>query len=311
MNAALVATGVLLVGATAWLIVRVAIFPRLRFEAHLRHVESYGFERQASDEPMVVGRGWLRPALDRLAASIGRRLMAAIPQLPAITRRDLTAGAHYEITPEAVHGYRAMAATIVPMLIVLYALGNGGLSAIGAVLTASTLVLSWQLPATLILRQARLRLDKIDRELPQFIDLLVATVEAGIGFGGALSGVANRFKGPLGDELQIAMRQQSLGISTDRALGDMLERCESPSMRAFVRAVLRAESHGVSIGPVMRHLAHDIRRRRRDLALEKIQKAPIKMLIPLVLFILLPLLMVILFPAMYNILHILAGTGGA
>lgn len=307
MNAFLVAMGVLLVGATAWLVVRVALLPRMRFEAHLRHVESYGFDSQVGEEPVGVGRGWLRPGLDRLAQAIGRRLIAAVPQLRPVSRGELTGAGHYDVTPEAVHGYRVLAATILPLLIVVYALGSGGLSLLAVVLVVAIAILGWEIPAIGIRRQARTRLDKIDRELPQFIDLLVATVEAGIGFGGALNGVAIRFKGPLGDELRITMRQQTLGIATDRALGDMLERTDTPSLRAFVRAVIRAESHGASIGPVMRHLAHDIRQRRRDLAKERIQKAPIKMLIPLVLFILLPLLMVIMFPALYNIIHTLKG----
>ena len=308
MNAALIAIGVLFVSATGWLIARVIVLPRLRFEGHLRHVESYGFERDVPEERTVVARGWLNSALNSLAESIGRGLMARFPGLPAVRRGELTAAGRYEITPQALHGYRALAATLLPGLAILYALDSGGFSFLGVALTITVGVLGWELPAILIRRQARLRLDKIDRDLPQFIDLLVATVEAGVAFGGALSSVANRVAGPLGDELRVTMQQQRLGIGTERALGDMLERCETPSVRAFVRAVIRADSHGVSIGPVMRHLAHDIRQRRRDLARERIQKAPIKMLIPLVLFILLPLLMVILFPAMYNILHILSHT---
>ena len=77
-------------------------------------------------------------------------------------------------------------------------------------------------------------------------------------------------------------------------------------MRAFVRTVIRAESHGASIGPVLRHLASDIRQRRRDAAREKIQKAPIKLLFPLAFLILPALLLAILFPAMYNIVHTLS-----
>ena len=308
MNAALITIGVLFVATTGWLIARVIVLPRLRFEGHLRNVESYGFGRPVAEEHGFLARGWLNSAINRLAELVGRTLIERLPQISAVKRGELTAAGHYEMTPQALHGYRGLAATILPGLAVLYGFASGGFSFLGIVLIIAIGVLGWEMPAIIVRRQARLRLDKIDRDLPQFIDLLVATVEAGVAFGGALGSVANRVKGPLGDELRLTMHQQQLGIATERALNDMLERVETPSVRAFVRAVIRAESHGVSIGPVMRHLAHDIRQRRRDVARERIQKAPIKMLIPLVLFILLPLLMVILFPAMYNILHILAHT---
>lgn len=307
MNAALLTIGVLLVGLTAWLILRVALIPRLQIELHLRHVESYGFDRAAPEEAAFAPRGWLDAWLNGAAEWIGETLITQMPRLPWMTRGELTAAGYYEMSQEAAHGYRAMTAVILPALMVVYELGNGGFSLLGVAFTAAVALLGWQLPAILIRRRGRSRLNEIDRELPQLIDLLVATVEAGIGFGGALSSVANRFNGPLGDELRITIHQQSLGIATDRALNEMSERCDTPFIRAFVRAVIRAESHGASIGPVMRHLAHDIRQRRRDAARERIQKAPVKLLFPLVFFILLPLMMVILFPAFYNIIHILAG----
>jgi tight adherence protein C len=308
MATALMVLGVLLVGATGWLIARSLVLPRLRLEAHLRDVQSYGFERQVSDETSVASasRGWLNSSLNAAAERIGRWLMTHLPSLPAVSRTDLSAAGYYDITPEAVHGYRALGLCFAVLLAVLYELGSGGLSAFGIVAIVCVAVLAWDGPRLLIRQRGRSRLNAIDRELPQLLDLLVATVEAGIGFGGALNGVANRFDGPLGDELRITMRQQNLGISTDRALTEMADRCQTPSVRSFARAVIRAESHGVAIGPVLRHLAREIRQRRRDAAREKIQKAPIKMLFPLVFFILLPLLMVIMFPAMYNILHVLS-----
>src|SRR5205807_209817 len=121
-------------------------------------------------------------------------------------------------------------------------------------------------PSILINRRGRVRLEKIDRALPQLVDLLVATVEAGVAFGAALGTVAARFTGPLGDELRLTLQQQSLGVSTERALSGLAERCDTSYIRAFVRTVVRAESHGISIGPVMRHLSNDIRQRRRDAA---------------------------------------------
>jgi Flp pilus assembly protein TadB len=301
------ALGVVLVGVTGWLVVRVVVLPRLQIEFHLRHVESYGFERTLPEEAEFAPRGWINSALNSAAETIGRTLIEQMPRLGWMTRGELTAAGYYDISQETAHGYRAIVTAFVTLIILVYGIGTGGFSLLSGVLAICLVVAVWMLPGILIRQRGTSRLTEIDRELPQLIDLLVATVEAGISFGGALSSVANRFSGPLGYELRITMQQQTLGISTERALNEMVERCETPSVRSFVRAVIRAESHGASIGPVMRHLAHDIRQRRRDAARERIQKAPIKLLFPLVLFILLPLMIVIMYPAFYNIIHILAG----
>ena len=306
----LMVLGVFLVGLTGWLVARVIILPRLHVEVHLRHVERYGFGRGARDDlsPVAAPRGWFNAWIESVAERMGGALISGVRLLPALQRGELTAAGIYDMTPEAVHGYRTLCTTFVTLLLAFYALAAGGFSAVGLLLTVTVIVLSWELPSILIRSRGRSRLNAIDRDLPQFLDLVVATVEAGISFGGALTGAASRIQGPLGDELRIAMQQQSLGISSERSLNDMADRVYTPSVRSFARAVIRAESHGVSIGPVLRHLSAEIRNRRRDAAREKVQKAPIKMLFPLVLFILVPLLMVIMFPAMYNILHVLSHT---
>jgi tight adherence protein C len=306
MTGVLMAAGVLLVGTAAWLMVRAYVLPRLRLQSHLRDVESYGFAQPPGHGEANAARNSLNAALNAVAERVGSGLMEHVPRLTPLRRGELTAAGYYEATAEAVHGYRAMAAIFLPALVILYGIGAGGFSALTLFVAVAAAVLGWRLPAMLIRHRGTTRLDKIDHDLPQFIDLLVATIEAGSAFGGALSGVAGRFHGPLGEELSLTMRQQSLGMGTDVALTDMAERVETPSVRAFVRTVIRAESHGSSIGPVLRHLASDIRQRRRDAAREKIQKAPIKMLFPLAFLILPALLLVILFPAMYNIIHVLS-----
>ena len=128
-------------------------------------------------------------------------------------------------------------------------------------------------------------------------------------FSASLLLVASRIQGPLGDEVRLAIRHQELGISTSDALEDMLERCETPSMHAFVRTVTRGESMGLSISPILRELATDIRRRRRQAAQEKMHKAPVKMLFP-TMFLIMPALMIVLFyPAAYQVMKGLSKVG--
>jgi tight adherence protein C len=98
-----------------------------------------------------------------------------------------------------------------------------------------------------------------------------------------------------------------MGLSAERALSNLLERCDTPSMRAFVRAVLQGESLGVSIASMMRNLATEARKRRRQNAHAKIQRAPVKMLFPLVFLIFPALMIVLLYPAVTQLLHELGG----
>ena len=97
------------------------------------------------------------------------------------------------------------------------------------------------------------------------------------------------------------------GAWFQQALDDMVGRCETPSVRAFVRTASRGESLGVSIGPVLRELSSDQRRRRRQAAREKMQKAPIKMLFPLMFLIFPALMIVLMYPAAYSISKNLGG----
>lgn len=304
MTGLLMISGILLLGMSVFLLARAVILPRLRFESHIRTVDSYGFSQRPSEDAIAPRRS-MTDAVNPIAERIGRAVIKYLPRVQPLKRSTLMSAGFYDLSVEALHGYRAIAAVVLPALILFYEVTHGGLSLIVALLIVALAAAGWHLPALFVRMRARSRLNVIDRDLPQFIDLLVATIEAGSASAGALSSVTNRFRGPLGAELRLTMRQQSLGIGTERALTDMAERCDTASVRAFVRTVIRAESHGSSIGPVLRHLATDIRQRRRDAAREKIQKAPIKMIFPLALLILPALLLVIMFPALYNIVHIL------
>ena len=98
-----------------------------------------------------------------------------------------------------------------------------------------------------------------------------------------------------------------MGLSTEVALGHMLDRCETPSVRSFVRAVLQGNALGVSIGAMLRNVAAETRKRRRALARERAQRAPLKLLFPLVFLIFPAMLIVVLYPTAYNIVHTIGG----
>src|SRR5439155_21967855 len=133
----------------------------------------------------------------------------------------------------------------------------------------------------IIRKRMERRYEQVEQELPELVDLLVVTVESGLGFSGALQVASTRVTGPLGDELRLSMQEQTMGLSVEDALRNMLARCETPSMRAFVRSVLQGQTLGVSIALIIRNLADDMRKRRKSAAEDRALKVPIKILFPL------------------------------
>src|SRR5919204_669865 len=113
--------------------------------------------------------------------------------------------------------------------------------------------------------------------------------------------------GSLSDEVRLALQEQRMGLATNEALSGMLSRCDTPSMRSFVRSVIQGETLGVSIGNIMRNLATEMRKRRRAAAEERAQKAPIKMLFPLIFLIFPPMFIVLLYPAVQSFGQSFAG----
>jgi tight adherence protein C len=168
-------------------------------------------------------------------------------------------------------------------------------------------IVGWILPMLVLKRRARQRTEAIDYELPELIDLLVVTLEAGLSFVASLQMAAERLAGPLGVELRITLQEQRMGLTTNEALKGMLGRADTPGMRTFVRSVIQGETLGTSTGQIMRNLAGEMRKRRRSVAEERAQKAPIKILFPLVFLIFPAMFIVLLGPVFYSVGKIFGG----
>ena len=301
MNYLMFALGIFLVGVSGRLVARAVVVPRMQIKAHLREINDYGFESLDSDL-MLSSRERFSQNMRRTATTLGRWLMNTVPMLPPLEKPEISAAGYYEISAEQVHGFRFMAALGLPFtLFVLLSLIGGGMSGMVLLLLVVSVGAGWQFPAFMIRKRGTKRIDEIERALPELIDLLIATIEAGMAFSAALSLVSQRIPGALGDELRLTMKQQSLGMTIQQALDGMIERVDTPSARAFVRTASRGESLGVSIGPVLRELSSDQRRRRRQAAREKMQKAPIKMLFPMMFLIMPALMIVLMYPAAYSV----------
>jgi len=165
-------------------------------------------------------------------------------------------------------------------------------------------VLGFMGPGFVLGSKVRSRQAAVAAELPDALDLLSVSVEAGLGFDGAVQKLTEHMQGPLIEEFELALGEMRIGEGRQEALKKMADRSASPEMASFVRAIVQADQLGISLGRILRVQASDTRLKRQLLAEEKAMKAPIKMLFPTVAFIFPAMFIVILGPAFLNLSNI-------
>ena len=189
---------------------------------------------------------------------------------------------------------------------------TGGAAALGlsrgllikdlALLLIAGFIFGMLLPEFYLSSLIKKRREEVSCSLPDMLDLLTVSVEAGLGFDLALVKVTERFPGVLSQELGRVLQEMKLGRSRREALQDMAERVGAEDLSAFVTSLVQADQLGVGIGNILRVQSGEMRRKRRQRAEEQAMKAPVKMLIPLVLFIFPALFVVLLGPALIQIM---------
>jgi tight adherence protein C len=297
--------GLLFVAVSFGLFARGLLLSRLRATEALRQIDAYGFRSTGT----TVGRAHgtrrelhLRDGVDAIAGRFGTLLSRYVKGASEENLRRLLCGAgFYTLPPRRFVGYQLLGTLMLGALFFWYAIVSKGSPLVSLFVLIIALLCGWSLPLTFVKRRARLRAEQIDYDMPELIDTLVATVEAGMAFSSALQIAARRFKGPLGEELRLSLQEQSMGLGLNDALNNMFERQNSRAVRAFVRALIQGEQLGVSVGQTLRNLSHDMRTLRRQLAEERAQKAPVKLVFPVVLLILPALFVITLGPAALRI----------
>jgi tight adherence protein C len=277
--------------------------PRTRALARVREIEAYGFRNG--------GTAGVRPQRRRsVLLIIGARLGKLVDRgwmhrYEGWMRGRLIAAAMYQVAARTLVGLQFLLGAAFGVILAFAAPGSN--LAANVVLTVAATVICWGTPLVYVHGRASRRLDQIERQVPDLIDMLVVTLEAGLAFGASMEVASTRIQAPIGDEVRLTMQEHSMGLGMSDALVNTLQRVETPNMSAFVRSVVQGNALGVSMGIVMRNLAADMRVRRRQQAEERAHKAPVKMLFPLIFFMFPALGVVILGPALFEITEQLGG----
>ena len=171
----------------------------------------------------------------------------------------------------------------------------------GAVFMLLGVYVGYYLPEWILRSKSGKRQGEIRRALPDALDLLSITVEAGLGFDAAVSRVSKQSGGPLGEELYRVLQEMQIGRSRAEALRDLGERTTIPELKSFVLAMIQADIFGISIAKVLHVQANEMRIKRRQRAEEQAQKVPVKIVFPLLFCIFPALFVVLLGPAVIQI----------
>ena len=180
---------------------------------------------------------------------------------------------------------------------------SGGAFALALLAMLLGAALGYMAPEFWLGRKMRARSTAMMLQLPDALDLLTISVEAGLGFDAALSKVVEKMKGPLVDEYRQALAEVRMGRSRRDALRDVATRADSQPISNFIGAIVQAEQLGVPIAKVLQIQSTQLRIQRRQRAEEAAAKAPVKMLFPMVGCIFPTIFIVILGPAIVTVMR--------
>jgi tight adherence protein C len=299
----LFAVSVLLIAASSFALMEAATYPTRLKARSIRRAAEYGRVRipKRVEEDLRFRDRVLAPASTRLAA-IPLKLSPRT-NVEAIAARLLAAGLSQRVTPTsflAIKGAGVVAGGFIGTLFAAVAPSAGAL-----ILPVIVGVGGFVGPDVILNSRIRARREAVRSTLPDALDLLAVSVEAGLGFDGAITKLTEHMQGPLVQEFGLLLSEIRMGESRQTALKNMAERVGAPELSSFVRAVVQADQLGISLGRILRVQAADTRLRRQAAAEEKAMKAPIKMLFPTVIFIFPAMFIVLLGPALMNILRVL------
>ena len=259
---------------------------------------------QALDSaPSVLKEEIERPFAERIIAPLGERMVGLGRKLVrADTARKIQYRLNIAGNPPAwdvnrILGLKVLGLAVVGGLGFLFILGQGWPFMKTVVATVLVAAFGYVLPNILLYNAGQKRETLMRNALPDAMDLLTISVEAGLGFDAAVSRVAKNGDGPLNHEFSRLLQEMQIGMGRVEAMRAMAERTSLQELKSFCLSMVQADSLGIPIARVLRIQSQEMRTKRRQRAEEKAQQVPVRIMIPLVLFILPCLFIVILGPA--------------
>ncbi|MFC7725115.1 type II secretion system F family protein [Nocardioides sp. GCM10028917] len=259
---------------------------------------------QALDSaPSVLKEEIERPFAERVIAPLGGRMVGLGRRLVrADTARKIQYRLNIAGNPPAwdvnrILGLKVLGAGVFTALGFVYLVGRGWPLYKLFLVTVLVGLFGYVLPNILLYNAGQKREKLMRNALPDAMDLLTISVEAGLGFDAAVSRVAKNGEGPLNQEFARLLQEMQLGVGRVQAMRAMAERTSMSELRSFCGAMVQADSLGIPIARVLRIQSSEMRTKRRQRAEEKAQQVPVRIMIPLVLFILPCLFIIILGPA--------------
>jgi tight adherence protein C len=277
---------------------QVATLPERERRSLVRRAGNYGALRTAAarEERLSLRERVVVPAASRIAQAMLR--LNRRENLEHVQQRLLAAGLS-AVAPNSFLATKALLAASGGLFGAVLWASMG--SSLGIMILVSFAAIGYIAPGFVVSARIRKRRDAVQAALPDALDLLAVSVEAGLGFDAAISKLVEHMEGALIDEFGLALSEMRVGEARQDALKKLSARIDSPELGAFVRAIIQADQLGISLGRILRVQAVDSRLKRQTAAEEKAMKAPIKMLFPTVAFIFPAMFIVILGPAMLNL----------
>ena len=305
MILAISATGAIIVFMLLYFFVMTRLVPKMQMHQRLRKLQ-YGSQAQAerASASNLADIPFVERTIVPLFQSISKMLLVFAPKgiYERIERRIILAGKQgvWSVSSFVCGWVLSVGACL--MLAFLFVSGRDfpfiqrvALLALGGAMGAL-------LPFAMLNSIIRKRQKLILRQLPEFLDLLCVSVQAGLSFDSGVTKILSRRKGPFIDECERMQRDMRMGMMRKHSLQQMARRCDVPEVYLFTTAIIQAERLGTSMANTLVIQAENMRERRRQAAKAEALRAPVKILFPLVLFIFPALFVIVLLPSVLSLM---------
>lgn len=297
----------LLVFAILYAVIKAKVVPQQELNERLKALdEGYeGKKTQRIDDHKDEIPGFRERVVTPLGKYLGNLITRLAPAawLVALERKLVTAGKGRVWTAQGYAVFWAIVVLVVIVIAIKYVYGRPDLAPVQLTMvvllfTAMGAVMPWIMLRIMVQKRQKL----IMKQLPEVLDLLCVSVQAGLSFDAALRRIVERMDGPLIEECTRMLEDVRMGLPRRQALRMMGERCEVQEVALFVTAIIQAERLGTSLGKTLNNQAINMRERRRQAVKAEAMKAPVKMIFPLVLFIFPSVFVIVLLPALLNMM---------